>query len=365
VRIAILNWRDREHPRAGGAEVFVHEVAQRWAASGHEVTLVCSRPHGVSARSDIDGFAISRVGRISTGGHHARAPRLACRSGADVILESINTIPYWLPLRNRSTPSATLVHQMAVDVWDSHLPRAAASLARKAERAAFRPYRRHPVLAVSESTADDLRSCGLTEVEVVPQGGIGRQRTFDKEKVPTLIFVGRLAANKRPDDAIEAFTDISKRIPDAKMWIVGDGPLRAALAGRLPNGAHLLGRLARSELLEHMSRAHLLMAPSVREGWGLVVTEANALGTPAVGYAVPGLKDAIRQETTGVLVPPNPDALATACVDLLLDSRRYETLRRGAVRWGEQFTWDLTADRVLGALQDVVSSNHLSDRKSA
>ena len=69
----------------------------------------------------------------------------------------------------------------------------------------------------------------------------------------------------------------------------------------LPPGAELLGRLSRRELYERMARAHCLLVPSVREGWGLVVVEANAVGTPAVGYDVRGIRDSIRPGETGVL----------------------------------------------------------------
>jgi glycosyltransferase involved in cell wall biosynthesis len=366
VNIAILNWRDLTHPRAGGAEVFVHEVAMRWASLGHQVTLVCSHPRGQPRTDRTDGIDVVRIGRISTGGHHLLAPGFIRRTPrTDVVLESINTMPYWLPRRKGSIPTATLVHQMAVDVWNSHLPVGIASLARRAERAAFQPYRRTPVLAVSASTAADLRASGLTAVEVIPQGGIGPQKTYAKEKTPTVIFVGRLAANKRPDHAVEAFALMKKLFPDAQMWIVGEGPMRAPLSRRLPDGARLLGRLARSELWERMSRAHVLISTSVREGWGLVVTEANALGTPAVAYGVPGLKDAIRDGRTGKLVAPDPQSLADATGDLLQNPRLYQSLRQEAIRWSGQFTWDRTAGKLLEVLHRVMAADSAGHSRTA
>ena len=127
--------------------------------------------------------------------------------------------------------------------------------------------------------------------------------------------------------------------------------MRASLSQRLPNGASLLGRIGRSELWERMSRAHVLISTSVREGWGLVVTEANALGTPAVAYAVPGLRDAIQDGRTGLLVAPDPRSLADAITDFLQNARLYQALREDAMRWGERFTWDRTAARLLDVLR--------------
>src|SRR5256885_167117 len=88
--------------------------------------------------------------------------------------------------------------------------------------------------------------------------------------------------------------------------------LRLSISLRsLPQDAELLGHVSRTELYERMARAHCLLVPSVREGWGLVVTEANAVGTPAVGYDVPGLRDSIHAGETGLLAEAgNPAALA-------------------------------------------------------
>jgi glycosyltransferase involved in cell wall biosynthesis len=267
-----------------------------------------------------------------------------------VVLESINTIPYQLARKSRQLRVVTLFHQMAVDVWDAHLPRPAAAVARWAERSLLHAYRGSSVLAVSDSTAMDLRAVGVGSVDVIPQGGIGIQKHFPKEASPTVLFVGRLAANKRPDHAITAFSLLKRKIPDAKMWIVGTGPMFEQLSESLPSDARLLGRVDRAELLERMSRAHLLVATSVREGWGLVITEANAMGTPAVAYDVPGLRDAVRDRETGLLSAANPSALAEGVETLLKDSVLYARVREAATRWGSSFTWDRTADKILEAL---------------
>lgn len=344
MKVAILNWRDGAHPSAGGAEVFVHEVGRRWASVGHDVTLYSSHAPGLAKTDEDEGLSIVRVGDLRRGTHHLRAPASARRDGAQVLLESINTFPYQLPLRGRGLPPfLPLVHQMAIDVWDAHLPRSLAAAARRAEPLLFRAYRRGRVAAVSESTAADLGAAGMRETVVVPQGGIGPQATSLKEPVPTLLFVGRLAANKRPDHAVEAFRRVAEVFPEARLWIIGDGPMKEDLGRRLPSGAQMLGRLSRSELLDRMSRAQVLLVTSVREGWGLVVTEANAMGTPAVAYDVPGLRDSVRNGTTGLLTTPQPASIASAAIRLLESPKLYTEIVRNAREWGGGCTWDTTA----------------------
>jgi glycosyltransferase involved in cell wall biosynthesis len=173
-------------------------------------------------------------------------------------------------------------------------------------------------------------------------------RAVGKDRTPTFLFVGRLAANKRPDHAVRAFATIRQALPDARLWLVGAGPMEPEIRSMLPAGAELLGRLPREELYERMARAHCLLVPSVREGWGLVVIEANSVGTPAVGYDIPGVRDSVQSGRTGLLAPAgDPEALGRAAVVLLEDDERYEAMREAAIAWAEEFSWDVTAEQLL------------------
>src|ERR1700737_2044769 len=99
-----------------------------------------------------------------------------------------------------------------------------------------------------------------------------------------------------------------------------------------------LGRLSNSEKNRRMAEAHMLLMTSVREGWGLVIPEANSMGTPAVVYDVPGLRDAVRNEETGLVVRPAPKFLADAMLRLCRDPQLYRRLTKGAVEWSTQFS---------------------------
>jgi glycosyltransferase involved in cell wall biosynthesis len=83
----------------------------------------------------------------------------------------------------------------------------------------------------------------------------------------------------------------------------------------------------------------------VREGWGQVVTEANAMGTPAIGYDVPGLRDSIRHGETGItIMERTPAAMAQQAISLLRDSDRLSKYSRNALEFSRQFSWDKTAN---------------------
>jgi glycosyltransferase involved in cell wall biosynthesis len=99
-----------------------------------------------------------------------------------------------------------------------------------------------------------------------------------------------------------------------------------------------------------MARAHALLMTSAREGWGLVVTEANACGTPAIVYDVPGLRDAVINEETGLVVSPDPERLADGMRRLWLDRTLYRSVTNRARDWSRDFSFDKAAEIVRGEI---------------
>jgi glycosyltransferase involved in cell wall biosynthesis len=100
-----------------------------------------------------------------------------------------------------------------------------------------------------------------------------------------------------------------------------------------------------------MTEAHALLMASVREGWGLVVSEANSCGTPAIVYDVPGLRDSVRNELTGLIVPPRPQSLALAMIRLTSDEVLYARIAAEAQRWSRTLSLDEAVQAVQRKLQ--------------
>lgn len=353
MRILIFNWKDRLHPAAGGAEVFVNSVARELVVRGHNVTFFAPTVAAHPANENDEGVEIVRAGgRLSV---YRAARRFWRSSGAgayDVVIDSINTRPFMTPRWVRSTPIVALIYQLAREIWFYETPLPIAVLGRYVlEPRWLRAYRDVPALTISESSAVSLRQHhGWNDVTVIPVG-LAAIPTTDvaKETRPTVVFLGRLVRMKRPADAIEAFARLRREHPDARLWIVGTGPLEKRLRERAPPGVELLGHVtteARSELL---TRAHVLVTTSVREGWGLNVSEAAVCGTPSIAYAVPGLVDSVRA-SGGELVQPTPDALGDALVRFF-DGNLRMTPQPGTATWGE------VADAVEQRLYEVIAAH--------
>jgi glycosyltransferase involved in cell wall biosynthesis len=251
-----------------------------------------------------------------------------------------------------------LIHQLARDVWWYESPLLLAPFGFAAEPLYLQAYRECPKLTISGSTRDDLRRLGLGgPIHVVPVAV--NVRPLDplppKDPAGRLVSVGRLVPSKRHAHAIRALAAVRREVEDASLTIVGDGPERRALsrlAGELgvSHALTLAGRVTEEEKQRLLQEADLLLGASVREGWGLTVTEAARLGTPAVAYDIPGFRDSIVHDRTGLLTPVAPDALAAAAASLLRDPARYQRMRTAAWSEWRHLDWERTAD----AFEDVL-----------
>ncbi len=314
LRILVFNWRDITHPSAGGAEVYAHEVCSEWVRAGHEVTFFTSQ-HGRRPRSELlDGIHIvRRGGRYTVYREARRFYRHDARRHFDLVVDVVNTRPFSCPRFVKDVPVLAIIFQVTREIWlrESWLPFALVGRY-VLEPRWIRAYRDVPVVTISPSSRDSLEEYGLQRMTVVPVGMRQSDRAsgpIDREEVPTVLFVGRLTENKRPDDALEAFRLLREQVPSAQMWVIGTGPKERQLRARQIAGVSFLGRVSEDVKRERLARAHVVVATSVREGWGLIVSEAASFGTPTIAYNVPGLCDSVIA-SGGLLVRPSSRELA-------------------------------------------------------
>jgi glycosyltransferase involved in cell wall biosynthesis len=317
MRVLMCTWKDEAHPLAGGAEGWTGGVLRHWVAQGVDVVLASSAVPGQPAREVRDGIDIRRGGGYRHGVHaHARSV-FQSAGPFDLVFDQVNTRPFGAPRWVGRTPVVAIAHQVAKEVWDAELSRPVALVGRHMlEPHWLRLYAEVPTFTVSRSSASSLAAYGLRRVEVLPQCADLPPppiAAVPKEATPTFVTCGRLSRSKRTDHAIDAFRIVARQLTDARLWIIGSGPLEERLARSLPARAELLGRVPLEARNRYMGRAHALLMTSVREGWGLVVSEAASVGTRTIGYAVGGLVDSVAA-CDGVLVAPDPADLACAMV---------------------------------------------------
>lgn len=357
MRVLWLNWKDIKHPEAGGAEVYTHEIAKRLVKKGYEITLFTSYFEGAERKEEIDGIEIVRGGKIigifDTVYSHAKKFYKKNKDNFDLVIDEINTRPFLTP-KYVDKPIIALIHQLAVEFWDYKTPFPVNFIGKHfLEPYWLKHYVNVKTITVSESTKEDLERLGFKDVEIVYNGLDGNilDSVPEKEEEFTAIFVGRLTPTKKPEDAIMAFKMFNK----GKLWVVGRGELEERLKKQYnSSNIEFKGFVPEKEKIELMKRAHVLLVPGIREGWGRVVIEANALGTPVIGYNVPGLRDSIKHNYNGLLCEPNPRAMSEALKELYEEETMRKRLSENALEWAKRFSWDESAERFEGILNSII-----------
>lgn len=359
-KILIFNWRCWLNPAMGGAEVFTKEIAKRWAEHGHEVTLFTSEYPGCLKEEVSEGITIVRAGgRLSVylNARKLYSSRFA-KENFDVVIDEINTVPFLSPnFVKHGEKVVALIHQLAREYWFYELPFPISYAGYYfLEDRWLRNYVDLPTVTVSESTKQDLLSLGFAGVSVVPEGLNFEplEAIQEKEDFPVIVYAGRLKRAKRPDHAVRAFKTIREKVPKAELWVMGNGPFRKDLEKMAGDGVHFFGSLNDVERRARISRSWILVNPSVREGWGLNIVEANALGVPSVAYDVPGLRDSVLNGQTGMLVKSGDiQALTEGILNVLKDKNLRERLSENALIFSRNFCWDKAASEFMNVIENV------------
>ena len=224
------------------------------------------------------------------------------------------------------------------------------------------------VVTVSNYSAEkavEFYDVDEAKIRVVPNGvdperfkpaedGDALKRKLGFGGKPIVLFVGRLIPRKGLQFFVEAAKRVVKERGDALFVIVGDGPLRSNLIAHLVginiSGNFLfLGDVKENILPTLYNCADVFVLPSVQEGQGIALLEAQASAKPVVAFNVGGVREAVREGQSGLLVERgNSSLLAEAILKLLSDS----SLRRKMGASGREFvlanyTWDICAEKML------------------
>jgi glycosyltransferase involved in cell wall biosynthesis len=358
--VLFLNWRDATHPEGGGSERYVHRIAEGLAAAGLRVTLLCAA-HGDAPPEEIrNGVRVLRRGGRLSVYPHGLAQVLRSRPRA--VVEVQNGVPFACPLVIRR-PVLVLVHHVHREQWPILFGRVVGALGWWLEsRVAPRVHRRSHYVAVSPSTAAELAELGVApeRTTVVPNGAEPPPPvTARRDPHPRLVVLGRLVPHKRVEHAIEVVARLRWRYPDLRLDVVGDGwwgPELRAHAERLGVTERVTfhGHVDEQTKHELLARAWLHVCASVKEGWGIVVTEAGGHAVPTVAYrSAGGVRDSVRDGAGGLLVE-HLDGLVDAVDRLLANPARRAALGTGAARAAAGYSWAGSVAAFLSLLEPAL-----------
>ena len=353
----------------GGIERRNYELATRLSAR-HEVHYITWRHWGAASSAPHEGFTVHGVGaprpfygedgKRTVGEAAAFALRLlpALRKERYDVIDCSAT-PYlplyscWLAARAMRTPLIATWHEFWGDHWKAYLPRrpVVARIAQRIEAGA-RPLGDIHV-AVSPFTARRLGvgPGGITARVVgngVSLGAIKRVSTARQRS--DIVFVGRLIEDKKVDLLLQAVHRLLGEFPGLRCTIVGDGPEREhleRLAASLSLGAHIrfTGPMDDAQTFGMMKAAKILALPSVREGFGITVIEAQASGCVPVVVRGPhtAAPDLVRDGVDGLVCDPTAASLAASLAMLLRDPARLASMKAQGQRSAAKSDWDQVA----------------------
>ena len=303
-------------------------MAQEWLAMGHSVTWFAGGFGVAPEDAMLRGVRIIRRGRPWS--VHWQA-FLAYQRGefrdVDLVVDQIHGIGFFTPLYFRA-PRVALIHEVAGAIWRAMYPLPVALLGLALEAFMLKAYRGTPFITGAESAKQELATRGIPrdQIEVVRWGNTVSPPEVlpEKAEIPTVISVGRICAMKRTIEVIEAVALLRAHQPDSQLWLVGGGDERylgrcrerAAELG-IAGAVRFFGFVTEEEKHELMGRAWVLVSASMKEGWGLIVGEANALGTPASTYDVPGFRESVAAGWGVLAEGSGPPALTAAMLKAL------------------------------------------------
>jgi len=360
-----VNWRCIKNPLAGGAEIYLQEICRRLVRRGHEVTLFAERFDGSKSEEDIEGVRVMRMGGKWTFNWtvYRQIGTLVREGNFDIVIDDLNKIPFYSPWFTDKPVLVLLMHLFRKSIFRE----AVAPLALYVyltESLIPLAYKWCLFAVLSESSKMDLVRMGIAQerITVVPPGTDFERYQPDPQvkKEPVVLHVGRLKKYKSTDHLLYAVRLLKKKGRVIRVVVVGTGDdlTRLERLSRklgLDDTVVFTGFVPEEEKIQWYRRSAVLVESSIKEGWGLIVIEANACGTPVVVARSPGLVDSSRDGVNGFFYDYGDIVQMAAKIDLLLtDEALRNRLSAQAVSWARQWTWDGAADKIEKLIKETV-----------
>ena len=392
---------------AGGMNVYIVETARRMAEQGVEVEIFTRATSG-ALPATVDVAPGVSVRHIAAGPFEPMAkedlPSLLCPFASGVLRVEAQHEPGYFDLVHSHYWLSGQVGALAQDRWQVPLVHSMHTMAKVknsllAEGDVPEPSGRVLGEAAVVASADrliantpaeaeqliDLYDADPLRVATVPPGVDltvftpgdaldARRRLGLNERAHVLLFVGRIQPLKAPDVLLAAASQLLERRPELRdelvVAVVG-GPSGSGLAHPhhleamasslgIADVMHFAPPVAQSQLVDWYRAADVTVVPSYNESFGLVAIESQACGTPVVAASVGGLRTAVADGESGLLIPShNPHDYARVFEQLIDEPGRRAAMSVAAEKHAAEFGWDATAAGTLDVYEEALATRML------
>jgi glycosyltransferase involved in cell wall biosynthesis len=353
-KILWFTWKDKKNPLAGGAEIVNEELAKRLVQNGYEVKLIVGGYKDSTPKEIIDGYEVIRVGgRWTVYWQAYKYYKKNLQGWADSVIDEINTIPFFSKFYVKEK-NILFIHQLCREIWFYQMFFPLNWIGYIIEPLYLRLLNDRKVITISNSTKTDLLKYGFkaANIQIISEGieiePVENLDTITKFDNPTILSLGSIRAMKRTKDILQAYNLAKQSIPNLELVIAGDSndPYGQEFLQELEKSDYkqdiqYLGKVSIDKKIELMQKSHIILVTSVKEGWGLIVTEANSQGTPAIVYNVDGLRDSVIDNKTGLICSTNTSqTLADNIGKLFSDQTLYDKLRQESYKFSQSINFE-------------------------
>jgi glycosyltransferase involved in cell wall biosynthesis len=369
LRILILNYRDKTHPLAGGAEEHLHRIFGKLTELGHSVALFTTSYEGAKENETIDGIKITRCGSDAFFQFNVifKVPKLIKKFKPNIIVEDLNKLPLFSPYITKIPKLIQIHHLWKFSIFkEAFFPIAFAVWL--GEKIIPFVYKKCHFAVVSPSTKKELCELGIAKekISVIYNGTENEYLDAEKVRDKSLYFLwlGRFRKYKGVWVAFEAFRIFSEKHPDVKLFFAGSGSEEAKMREKakewgLEGKVEFLGVVEPKEKMDLMGKALGLLQTSYKEGWGLTVIEAAACGTASIASNVSGLCDSVKDGETGLLFKAGNAADCAKKMEIICDNDVLRNkLESEARNYAQSFDWGNSAKETLFLMQSLLNYNN-------
>jgi phosphatidylinositol alpha-mannosyltransferase len=374
------------YPTLGGIQEHVHHFANAARRLGHDVRIITpevrddlasvpdARPSANADRQSDRDNGVIRIGRsipLLAGGSIARAssgPHLSRRISELLRSEHFDVLHLHSPLMP-TLPLLSLQHSGALNVGTFH-----SAIDRSLLYAALRPLfqryadRLDAAIGVSETALAGVRRYFRAPWHVVPNGvdvslfASGKRRPELDDGRLNVLHVGRFDPRNGVDRVIRAWIGVRRAGIDARLVLVGDGPLRreyeAMVPGDLRADALFAGFVPGAERIDYYASGDVLLCPAVGGTFGIILIEAMAAGCAIVAADTPGFRHVMKDSVQGFMVDvaqdPNCAVLTERTSQLLTDGALRRRCAEAGRRTAARFDWPIIAGEVIALYRDLL-----------
>lgn len=352
--ILFLTWKDIKHPNKWGAEAVIHEYAKWLVNKWHNVVWFASWFDWCIEEELIDGIKVIRKFNINTIYFkvHNWYKEYKKTHKIDLIIDEAWGIPLLSPLYEKEVPIVFMIHHIWDKEWDFKFKFPINIIFKFIFWLILKLYKNKNTITVSNSTKEELiKKYGFKEKKIkIIKNRLNLQPlefiNFDK-KENSILFLWRLTQIKRVEDAILWFQNFHKKYSQYTLnilWIEQEKEYAEKLkslvkSNNLENNVFFRG-FNRDLFFEYLQKSKILLVPSYKEWFWLVVLEWNCYWLPAIWYDVAWLKDSIEDWINGYkVISGDFEKIWKLLNDILNNENEYQKLSNSSLETAKSYYW--------------------------